>query len=152
MGPNWEAIYEEFFAFVAELLPRPDPLLSEVVALQAFLMPANGRSFPATTVLPHDFCAYSTAARRYGFDPVAHARPARLDSYEPASFTIAGDPLRLCRNGLRLEEGTAQRAGDVGLWTYHSYELDSPLASRSATFLARRPRDERITHDGIFSP
>jgi hypothetical protein len=151
-GPNWDAVYEEFSEFVAQLVPEADPLLPEVVALQAFLMPANGRSFPDSTVLPHDFSAYSKGARRHAFDPVAHPRPSRLAQFDSAAFTIAGDPLRLCRSGLRLDDGRAQSVGDVGLWTYHSYELDSPLASRSAPFVARRPREERLMHDGVLNP
>jgi hypothetical protein len=129
---GWTAFYEDVRRFlIAEMgIDRHDPGLATVLAVNRALMPRAGRSFPASVELDHDYVRYyrDATASLYG-DGRATGPPRPLVDYGPATFTVDGDPLELCRTGPPLNVGVGD---DVIQSEFHlgqcaSNELMSPL-------------------------
>jgi len=128
---GWRALIEQAVQLVHdEFGIERDSAFDAVVDLQVFLMPAPGRSFPATIELAHDYLAYYRSATRDLIGSGQADRPERpLADHRPASFTVVGDPLRLCSRGL-VSEGDPDEEilqGDFYLGVSYAFELESPL-------------------------
>jgi len=123
--------YDEVRRFVVDELGVPDSTaLDTVLDLQQFLMPTTGRTFPATVTLAHDYLAYYRSATDDLYrDGRAHGPAAPLDTYGPAEFTVEGDPLGLCSNGLQIDGDSRNERlpGDFVLGANSANELQSPL-------------------------
>ena len=101
-----------------------------MLRLQEFLLPRPGREFPASVSLAHDYESYYRSATR-GLAGLGRAgRPAQpLSAYEPATFTVVGDPLDLCGAGVSLVGDSRDELvhGDFWMMAVTAYELDSGL-------------------------
>ncbi|MFM7064942.1 MAG: hypothetical protein ACKO04_15870, partial [Actinomycetes bacterium] len=128
---GWSTFYDEVRRFVVDELGVPDSsALDTVVTLQQFLMPAPGRTFPATVTVAHDYLAYYRSATDDLYrDGRAHGPAAPLHTYGPAEFTVEGDPLGLCANGLQIDGDSRNERlpGDFVLGANAANELQSPL-------------------------
>ena len=127
----WSLVYDDVRRFVTdELGVSTSPALDAVLALNEFLLPAPGRTFPASIDLQHDYPAYfadATAELFISGRATGAVRP--LSSYGPCRFTVASDPLGLCTQGMRFtHEGSGDRLdGDFAIGANSALELLSPL-------------------------
>jgi hypothetical protein len=128
---GWVAVYDEVRTLLVEHLGLPPSSAMDcVLELQRALMPQTGRRFPDTISLDHDYVAYYRAA----VDPLftsghAGTPPAPLSAHGPATFTVDGDPLGLCRSGIRFAQWGRpdEMEGDFAIGANSAYELRSPL-------------------------
>ena len=137
---GWRSFCNEVRRFLVDELEVPlSSALDSVLELQAFLLPAFGRPFPATLPLAHDYVAYF-ADKTASLWVTGHAEPTAtpLSEYGPGTITVYADPLKRCTLG--FVAGT-----DVGDPAGH-WELDSPLVrslaatSAGVPFLGRREK------------
>ncbi len=128
---GWAGLYRE----VREVL-RTDfgvdasSALDTVLELQRFLMPTPGRRFPARLALAHDYLAYYRSATDSLYTTGRAGRPEMaLADHPPAEFTVFGDPLRLCVDGMRFAQWgrVEEMEGDFSIGANTAFELDSPL-------------------------
>ena len=129
---GWTSFYDEFRSFVAARYPQVahDSAFECVVQLQQFLMPAPGRSFPATITLAHDYVAWYRAATRSLYTTGHAGTPEdALADLGPTEFTVTGDPLDLCVTGIRLDGDSRDEIlqGDFHIGAAVANELESPL-------------------------
>ena len=129
---GWHAFYAELRRLLVEDfgLKEDDEGLAVVLRLQEALMPAPGRTFPAEVHLEHDYLAYYRSATRSLWGSGHAGEPEdRLTAYPPATFTVEGDPLGLCIEGIHLEGDARNEAlqGDFHIGAAVANELDSPL-------------------------
>ena len=129
---GWAALYREVHRLIIEDLgvARDDAGLRTVLQLQQLLMPASGRTFPAFSMLAHDYVAYyrSATASLYTTGQAGHPdRP--LVEYPPAPFTVDGDPMALCEVGIDMpgDSRDTYLEGEFHLGEISGNELDSPL-------------------------
>ena len=138
---GWRAFYAEVGRLLAEdhgLDPAASDLAT-VLAVQVALMPTPGRRFPETFALAHDYAAYHRDATAGLYATGRASGPSRpLATHPPAELTVTGDPLDLCRGGLRFGGDSRDESmlGQFWLGVGSSHELLSPLtrvspASRS---------------------
>lgn len=115
----WDAFYQEIGHFLVQhfALPTEPTGLATILQAQAWLMPAAGRSFPATQSLAHDVVRY------YWDHKEAREAPRPLESYRPGALTVH-DPFGLSS----LELIWANRPRAKGR-PWFAWELLSPLAS-----------------------
>ena len=146
---GWHAFYDEIRQLLAEdfgLDPHSSDL-DTALRLQAFLMPAPGRTFPATITLPHDYLTYYRTATASLYTNGHASTPAHpLTHYPPADFTITADPLHLCTNGPDLGGDSRDESmlGQFWVGIGGTYELVSPLTRVAPTF-----RDVHIAEDAL---
>jgi hypothetical protein len=129
---GWASFYEEFRSFVAARYPQVahDSAFECVLTLQQFLMPAPGRTFPATITLAHDYVTWYRAATRTLYTTGHAGTPeSELADLGPAEFTVTGDPLDLCVTGIRLDGDSRDEIlqGDFHIGAAVANELESPL-------------------------
>ncbi len=129
---GWRPFYAEVGRFLAdELDVDPDASdVATVLAVQAALMPFPGRSFPYEVPLAHDHVAYHHDATAGLYeDGRASGPPRPLAEYPPGVLEVTGDPLQLCRGGLRFAGDARDEAllGQFWLGVGSSHELASPL-------------------------
>ncbi len=128
---GWRRFYGELRDLIVDRLGVPDDgSLDCVLAVQEMLMPRPGRSFPASITLRHDYVAYYRSATRSLYTTGAAGTPSRpLDQHPPVTFTVDGDPLGLCSEGLHLPGGADGDVlqSDFQLGQSSAYELASPL-------------------------
>jgi hypothetical protein len=108
-----------------------------VLDVQIALLPSPGREFPLTVDLPHDYTAYYLSATRSLYETGRSGSPEKpLVEYPPAQFTVQGDPLGICENGIFLSEDGAKVFGkarermietDFHVGSTSANELHSPL-------------------------
>ncbi len=119
---DWTWLLEEARdAVVDRFAVADDTAMATVLAAQAALLPAAGRTFPCRTVLEHDVVAWwqdLKAVRRSGAD---WAGVADLGAYPPGELTVT-DPDRVCD----LAMGDLALLGRSPAW-----DLDSPLCRAS---------------------
>lgn len=129
---GWTHWFEELAVFLTEAygVDVSSPDLACVFDLQRFLMPSAGREFPATIPLAHDYVTYYREATigLYTHGGATGA-PRALNSFPPANFTVAADPLGLCETGLRFSGNSRDplMEGDFHLGGASANELESPL-------------------------
>ena len=128
---GWHTLLEEAATFVVDEfgIARDSPF-ETVLALQELLLPAPGRTFPASIELRHDYLAYYRSATHDLFTTGAAGTPDRpLAAYGPATFTVAGDPLAVCTTGLRSsgDPDDEMLQNDFHIGATLAYELESPL-------------------------
>jgi radical SAM superfamily enzyme YgiQ (UPF0313 family) len=125
---GWRSFMDELRrCLVVELGVEATSALDTVLQLQAFLLPAHGRRFPATIPLQHDYLAYyrEQTAHLWGSDDVPTPRP--LAEHGPATFTVYGDPLGRCGVGLQHIPDARNENMTDNFWMAGHWELDSPL-------------------------
>jgi hypothetical protein len=101
-----------------------------VLELQEHLMPVPGRAFPDRIELQHDYVAYYRSATRTLWTSGHAGRPEQpLTAHPAAAFTVEGDPLGLCTDGIYLEGDARNEAlqGDFHIGAAVANELASPL-------------------------
>jgi len=129
---SWSWFYRDVAAMLAsEFGVARSSALDAVLALNQFLMPAAGRSFPDSIELEHDYLAYFRDATRGligSGHPTTPTRP--LASYGPATFTVDGDPAGLCRSSVTFEGDSRNERmqGEFQIGSSMVFELQSPLA------------------------
>lgn len=128
---GWPAFYREVHRLVVEELGAQDgSALRTALAVQEFLMPRPGRSFPETLELEHDYVTYFHESTRelYGSGH-AIAPTRRLAEHPPGTLTVSGDPLGLCTTGLEFWGDSRDETfeGDFQIGALAANELDSPL-------------------------
>lgn len=116
----WADFYAELKAYTLRRYPSiPDsPEMDMVLELQTALMPGQGRIFPQTLPLAHDFVTYYFEHRKDGHSPP-------LQSY-PATLLQVNDPLGLSEEELRM--GHRVKGRPAAVW-----ELESPLLLGSSS-------------------
>lgn len=129
---GWQAFYAEVRQLIAAVagVPADEPGLGTVLAVQEFLMPERGRTFPATMALDHDYVSYYASATAELFRSGRAGVPERpLTTYPAASLTVAADPLGLCDTGLHFPGDNYDAAfeGDFHIGAIAANELLSPL-------------------------
>lgn len=127
---GWAPVYEDARRFVRDGLGVAEgPAFEVTFALQQFLMPWPGRTFPAALALAHDYVAYYRDATATLYTTGHAGRPPRpLEAYGPGRLVVAGDPLQLCVTGVAFAEfGTDEMEGDFEIGANSGYELLSPL-------------------------
>ncbi len=129
---GWGAFYAEVGRFLADELgvDRGASDVGAVLAAQAALMPLPGRSFPYEVALAHDVVAYHRDATAGLYEDGRASTPPRpLAAYPPGHLVVTGDPLELCRGGLRFAGDPRDEAllGQFWLGVGSSHELASPL-------------------------
>ena len=128
---GWTGLYREVREVLcSEYGIEASSALETVLELQRFLMPAPGRSFPASLRVAHDYLAYYRSATDSLYTTGRAGRPsAPLADHPAAGFTVFGDPLRLCADGMHFAQwGRAEEMeGDFSIGANTAYELDSPL-------------------------
>jgi len=125
---GWPPFYDE----IADLLGdryglHDEPGLDVVLAAQAFLMPARGRSFPATLPLEHDYVQW--------LDDVHDGTATRPLAEYPPGQLVVDDPAGVCDRQI-MQNGFSMRreeACDNPFWVLNDWELDSALARPMAT-------------------
>jgi len=128
---GWNSFYAEVRSLLAsEFGVEASPALDVAFELNQFLMPVPGRPLPASITLAHDYLAYYRDATRSLYRSGHAQKPQRrLEDYPPSVFTISGDPLRLCTEGLTFFEFTSTDGmdGDFAIGANSANELLSPL-------------------------
>jgi hypothetical protein len=138
---GWGAFYDEAGAMLREDFGVPaSSALDTVLAVNRFLMPSPGRSFPETLPLDHDYVAYYFDATR---GLVGDGRPTTptvpLAEMPRGHLTVAGDPIGLCNNTMVFEGDSRNERmqGEFQVGSSVAYELQSPLARLLPAALAR---------------
>ena len=129
---GWPVFYREFRQLVIEDfgIDPEDSAFEAVLQLQEFLMPIPGRTFPAVIELDHDYEAYYRSATRLLYTTGHAALPEqRLTAHGPATFTVVGDPLGLCTDGIHLQGDSRNEIiqGDFHIGGGVANELESSL-------------------------
>lgn len=136
---GWSTVYNEVrHLLIEDYAIGEDSTLDTVLALQQFLMPHPGRTFPAAITLDHDYLAYYREATRTLYTTGHAGTPEQpLSSHPPATFDITGDPLNLCENGVEFSGNSRDELmeSDFLIGASSSYELLSDL-TRMSSFLA----------------
>lgn len=153
---GWAPFYKEVHHLITHRFALPDDSgLHTVMLLQEFLMPTPGRRFPASLELDHDYVAYYASATRELYTSGNCAQPDRpLNEYPPATFTVWGDPLRLCQSGLDFPGDSRHQLleGDFAIGSLAANELDSSLVRiLPAVGTIRSMIDRRLALAGIFT-
>ena len=147
---GWSSFYAEVGEFLCErfALDVGASDLRTMLALQQFLMPDPGREFPAVITLEHDYVAYYLDATDELYttgEATGAGRPLRERA--PAEFTVQGDPLDLCTEGISLNGDSRDELyqGEfyMAVW---AYELDSELLRHLPAVLRRFPRPRVEEH------
>ena len=129
--PQWSAFYVEVERFLkTELGIEVDSAGRAAIEVNRFLMPALGRSLPATLDLAHDYVAYyRDATRSLYVDGHATGPVKPLLAYGPGRLTVEADPLGLCRDGLSFFRHTEAEGmdDDFTIGANAANELLSPL-------------------------
>ena len=126
---GWRAFYSELRRLVVNELGVPlSAALESVLELQEFLMPENGRSFPDSIVLEHDYLSYFEDATA-SLWTTGEAKPVErtLDSYGPARFHAFGDPHEFCSGGMLLYRGSRDQRMVKEFWITGHFEIDTRL-------------------------
>jgi radical SAM superfamily enzyme YgiQ (UPF0313 family) len=144
---GWHPLFAEVREILVTDFGLPDDAaLDTVLAVNEFLMPAPGRTFPATLPLDHDYVAYYQDATRSLYTTGRASGPPRpLLEYGPGELVVEADPLDLCRLGPRLAGDSRDEViqGDFYMATTSAYELHSPL-TRLLPHIARFLTDDQI--------
>jgi hypothetical protein len=91
---GWGWLYREIVDFaVQEFGVRQDSALQTVVRVQEAVMPEEGRTFPQSLALEHDYAAYFVQNRTGGVMSVRESSP--LIEHGPSMLTVA-DPNGVC--------------------------------------------------------
>lgn len=120
--PTWALFTDEIRRFVVDEVGVPDDsALDTALAVQHYMLPASGRTFPVDVVLDHDFPAWlrdvnavKDAGQRSDWEHLVEP----LSTYGPATMTI-DDP--------RLVSSTNLGHGSV-LDNYKDWELEAPVS------------------------
>ncbi len=144
---GWRAFFEDIRRFVlTELHIEPSAAFDAVLAVQEFLLPQWGRTFPASITRAPDYLAYYlNATASLDLDGVAGKPERPLAEYGPATFEVTGDPMGLCREGSPVCPDVRDPSFSRSFYYGAVYELQSPLL-RNLPELTRR--GVRITRAG----
>jgi hypothetical protein len=125
---GWDSFFAEVRRFVCrEFDVAPSRVFDSVLALQAFLMPDVGRSFPDTLALDHDYLAYFRDHTAHVWCIEDDDEPRSLDEYPPGNFTVYADPLRSCSVRIRNVDDPRNENMIEHFWLGGHWELDSAL-------------------------
>lgn len=118
---SWKLLFDDLADYLDVTYGVSGPGLDAVLAAQAAILPAPGRTFPVTLDLPHDVVGwYQAMLAAKGVHTGEHWTDVvpQLEEFPPGTLTV-DDPGRVSEHYLGLNrESTA-----VGV----SWELDSPL-------------------------
>ena len=149
---SWRLLMDEVGDYVTEVVGLVrDDALETVLAVQAALLPAHGRSLPETLTLPHDYASWYAAmlqAKESSHRDEWISVVPRLRDHPPGRLTIddPGDAVRRAI-GMNLE-----LYGFGANWEFQSsvrrafspvVEPDAPLAASEAVDVAGRERQDR---------